>query len=110
MKHIKTIQTLVRRSRRSPRKYAACYRFGHPVYEVSWDEDICTLKHYGTVTVRYNTANSQLLEWYGEGVSDRDSMNTFLHWMGDTEYKFRYGPRMGFVLEDSRGERYETNT
>lgn len=110
MKHIKIIQDLVERSRRNNSRYAAHYRFGDPVYEVRWEEDICTLKHHGTVTVKYDVANQELLEWYGEGVSDRDSMNTFLYHMGDTEFLFRYGRRMGFILQNNRGEQFETNT
>jgi hypothetical protein len=108
MKHIKTIDMLLERADR--RGYAQLVRNGRTVYEVIKEGEIYTLKHYGTVTIKYDGINEVLLEWYGEGVSDRDSMNTFLSCLGEDRYYFRYGSVMGFVMENEEGERYETNT
>jgi hypothetical protein len=76
-------------------------RRGHAVYEVIIDRNarIAYLKHYGTVTIKYHLQDRELLEWYGEGVSDRDSMNTFVSCLQEDRYYFRYGSKMGFQME-----------
>ncbi len=86
-------------------------RRGEVVYEVivDLDSNLYTLKHYGTVTIHYNKQTGELISWYGESVSDRDSMNTFMYCVNPgTPYYFRYGPNMGFVLEYN-GEQIEVN-
>lgn len=101
-----TIRLLVDRAFR--KDYAKVKRRGATVYEVIKDDTIYTLKHYGTTTVSYDTEQKELLHWYGESVSDRDSMNAFLRCLGDDRFYFRYGPRMGFLMEDhERGTHHE---
>jgi hypothetical protein len=107
VKRIITIETLFERAMRQAQSkqdrmgYAAVKRRGHPVYEVFiyLNRSHAILKHYGTITVHYDMSNAELIQWYGEGVSDRDSMNTFLSCLRDEEHYFRYGPRMGFIME-----------
>lgn len=109
MKYIKTIETLVGRAARRQDGYGACYRFGRPVYEVVREESLWTLKHYGIVTIKYDRRTRNLLHWYGEGASDRDSMNTFMALMDNRHYYFRYGNRMGFIMETEEGEQFVTS-
>lgn len=105
MKRIVTVENLyqqaVRNSRRSGVGSARTMRRGHEVYEVIIDrnEGIAYLKHYGTTTIKYNVRTKELLNWYGEGVSDRDSMNTFMNCLQEDKYYFRYGSNMGFNLD-----------
>jgi hypothetical protein len=114
MKHIKTIEVLFNTAIRRASYvegsigHASINRFGNPVYEVIINRrtDEAVLKHYGTVTIRYKLREGELLEWYGEGVSDRDSMNTFMACLNEDRYYFRYGTRMGFVMEEG-GVRHE---
>ena len=76
-------------------------RNGRLVYavEINHRDNIARLYHYGTRTIDYDIRQGIILGWYGESVSDRDSMNTFLDCLGDEENYFRYGPVMGFVHE-----------
>lgn len=80
---------------------ASLKRQGRQVYSVKFNQryGLVELIHYGTTTIRYDLNHHSLLYWYGESVSDRDSMNTFLSCVGDNENYFRYGPVMGFIHE-----------
>lgn len=116
MKRIITIENLFERAMKMAKRkednlgYAYTNRFGHAVYAVIVDLNSMqiTLKHYGTVTILYDLKNEELLSWYGESVSDRDSMNTFLNCLGEDKYYFRYGPKMGFIMEEG-GVKHEVN-
>ena len=58
------------------------------------------LSHWGTVTLVIDAETSELLEFYGESNSDRDSMNTMLELL-NVPGKFRYFPSTGdFVYQD----------
>lgn len=115
MKRIKLIEELClvaqTRARSTVRGYgiATRNRHGTAVYEVIVDRNKKTvaLKHYGTVTIFYDYRDKVLLSWYGEGVSDRDSMNTFMTMLGEDRYTFRCGPVMGFIMEDENGVQHE---
>lgn len=97
MKRIKTIETLAERAIRTG--YARTMRRGWEVYSLSYEDDILTMKHYGTTTIEYDVKGCELLYHYGESVSDRDSMNTLLSYLGEHRYLFRFGPVMGFIME-----------
>jgi hypothetical protein len=105
MKRVITVENLYQQAVKNSRKtgvgYARTMRRGHAVYEVFVDRThrIACLRHYGTITVLYDLNSREITSWYGEGVSDRDSMNTFLNCLQDDKYYFRYGTNMGFNLE-----------
>ena len=115
MKRIKLIEELCllaqERAKNTERGYgtATRNRVGTAVYQVIVDRNNHTavLKHYGTVTILYDYRDKVLVSWYGESVSDRDSMNTFMRMLGEDRYTFRYGPVMGFVMEDEHGTQFE---
>jgi hypothetical protein len=114
MKSIKAIEDLYRKAveraayEETAIGHTTLRRNGIVVYQVfiNWDRNEAVLSHYGTTTIRYNMLTRELVEWYGEGVSDRDSMNTFMACLNEDRYYFRYGSRMGFVMEDEWGDRH----
>ena len=68
-------------------------------YRVTLIDNILTLEHWGTETLKINISTKKILEYYGESVSDRDSLNYTLSYFGITG-KFRYFPSKDkFILE-----------
>lgn len=126
MKHIKTIETLynkaMERYHNSPRLYEheggkigeanlngrMRFMFGG-VGELREKYNVTVmdvegkprlyLRHWGTTTLVIKLDTKELLKFYGESVSDRDSMNTILYLL-DIPGNFRYFPsRHDFVYE-----------
>lgn len=60
-------------------------------YAIVVDNNIVKLRHWSTETLVIDTCKKKVLEWYGEGVSDRDSMNYILDKFGISG-RFRYRP------------------
>lgn len=60
-------------------------------YAVKIDGNIVKLRHWGTETLVIDTLEKKVLEFYGEGVSDRDSMNFMLSEF-NIDGRFRYRP------------------
>lgn len=59
-------------------------------YAVKIDGNIVKLRHWGTETLVIDTLEKKVIEFYGEGVSDRDSMNFMLSEFGiDGEFRYR---------------------
>ena len=57
------------------------------------------LRHWGTTTLTIKLDTKEILQFYGESVSDRDSMNTILNLL-NMQGSFRYFPsRHDFVYE-----------
>lgn len=57
------------------------------------------LRHWGTTTLTIKLDTKEMLQFYGESVSDRDSMNTILYLL-NIPSGFRYFPsRHDFVYE-----------
>ena len=68
-------------------------------YRVTLSDNILTLEHWGTQTLKLNIETKEIIEYYGEGVSDKDSMNYTLSYFG-INGKFRYFPsKEKFTLE-----------
>ena len=68
-------------------------------YRVKMDNNVLTLEHWGTETLKLNIETKEIIEYYGESVSDRDSMNYTLSYF-DIKGKFRYFPSKDkFILE-----------
>lgn len=69
-------------------------------YAVEIKDNIVTLRHWGTQTLRINTKNKEIIEVYGESSSDRDSVNYVLRKF-DMPYHVHYYPsRCEFELHD----------
>ena len=60
-------------------------------YAISIENDILELRHWGTTTLIIDMHGQSILEWYGEGNSDRDSMNFILSKF-DIDGRFKYRP------------------
>ena len=68
-------------------------------YRVTVFDNILTLEHWGTETLKINISTKKIIEYYGESMSDRDSMNYTLSYFG-INGKFRYFPsKEKFILE-----------
>ena len=68
-------------------------------YYIQVTENEVILRHWGTETLRVNRHSKEIVNWYGVGRSDADSMNTLLDLIGNKETYFRYGPVKGFVAD-----------
>ena len=63
------------------------------------------LRHWGTTTLTVEIDTKKLLQFYGESVSDRDSMNTMLNLL-DIPGGFRYFPSTDDFVYEVDNERY----
>ena len=70
-------------------------------YAVEIENEIVKLRHWGTQTLEINIKNKKVLDAYGIGNSDRDSVNFILSKF-DMPYHVHYYPsREAFELHDS---------
>lgn len=60
-------------------------------YAIEIDNDILKMRHWGTETIKIDLVNNDIIEYYGESNSDRDSLNTLVNVLG-IEPNFRYLP------------------
>lgn len=49
------------------------------------------MRHWGTQTIEIDLSTNKIISYYGESVSDRDSLNTLIYLLG-VPGKFRYFP------------------
>lgn len=119
MKYIKTIVTLIERAEK---KGTAKINTREKDWYTGWTGDIiekyrvdikegkAILYHYGTHTATVNTVDNELEYYYGESVSDRDSLNTFVDYFS-IEPNFRYFPSTEtFIYEDQKGREIMEST
>ena len=67
-------------------------------YAIEIRNNILTMKHWGTQTIKIDLVKNEILEYYGESNSDRDSLNTLVDILGikpnfrhfPSKYKFFY--------------------
>jgi len=70
-------------------------------YSIKMNGDILTFKHWGTVTLVANIERCELIKWYGESVSDRDSLNYMLNKL-NIDGRFHYYPsKLEFTYENN---------
>lgn len=108
-KHINLIEEMFKRVEFG-KDYVKHTRNGVPVYEMQKTQgSLIRLIHYGTTTLIYDQHEREILEYYGESVSDRDSLNTLLACLDHplNEY-FRFGSSIGFILESPKNDDMET--
>lgn len=63
------------------------------------------LRHWGTTTLTVELDTKELLQFYGESVSDRDSMNTMLSLLG-MKGMFRFFPSRDEFVYQVKDETY----
>lgn len=112
MKIIKTVEKLIERAERKGvatlnKKVNDGYYTYSPVtkevYRVEKDGNIFTLYHYETKTCQVDTAKNEILDVYGESISDADSIFTFLHYF-DIVLTFGYKPVNGGFYASVNGQ------
>ena len=97
-KFIKTIDTLLAKAKQKGfAKINGRYNDGYGAgeleekYSIKIEDNILTMKHWGTVTAQINLHDNTLEYYYGQSVSDRDSLNTLIESLY-IEGIFRYFP------------------
>src|SRR5699024_1799023 len=60
-------------------------------YAITINNNILTMRHWGTQTIKIDLVNNNIIEYYGESISDRDSLNTLVNMLGIAP-NFRYLP------------------
>src|SRR5699024_393714 len=69
-------------------------------YALTINNNILTMRHWGTQTIKIDLVNNNIIEYYGESISDRDSLNTLVNMLGIAP-NFRYLPSKDlFIYED----------
>lgn len=70
-------------------------------YAIEIENDILRMRHWGTETIQINLVNNDIIEYYGESNSDRDSLNTLVNCLGIAP-NFRYLPsRHNFFYDEN---------
>lgn len=70
-------------------------------YSIKIIDNTLTFKHWGTVTLVADLSTDTIVEWYGESVSDRDSLNNLIDLLG-IKGKFHYYPSKDlFTMEEN---------
>ena len=72
-------------------------------YAIEIEDDILKMRHWGTETIQINLVNNDIINYYGESNSDRDSLNTLVNALG-IEPNFRYLPsKLKFFYDENLG-------
>ena len=72
-------------------------------YSATIENDILTFTHWGTKTLELDIKGRTIIEYYGESVSDRDSLNDVLNYFNLSNLgRFHFYPSKDlFTLEDN---------
>lgn len=72
-------------------------------YSATINNDILTFTHWGTKTLELDLKGRTIIEYYGESVSDRDSLNDVLNYFNLSNLgRFHFYPSKDlFELEDN---------
>ena len=60
-------------------------------YAIEIQDNKLVMRHWGTETIEIDLTRSEIVSYYGESNSDRDSLNTLVYCLG-MEPNFRYLP------------------
>ena len=111
MKFIKTIENLLERAERKGTAHIngrMSYAWGEKgdleeKYKIHITRrNILFMYHWGTLTATINLNTLEIENYYGESVSDRDSLNTLVYCLGIAP-NFRYLPSKDlFIYEDEK--------
>ena len=110
MKYLKTIENLFEKARNNNDGVAningrPSYYFGEKgelqsKYRITFTANNIFMEHWGTEIIDINTAEKQVVAWYGESNSDRDAINMLLYLLSmDHKYLAIYRPsNVGFKV------------
>lgn len=107
MKFIKTIEGLLSKAEQKGEailngRYFDGYSKGEleEKYAIEIEGHKLVMRHWGTQTIEIDLSTNKIVSYYGESVSDRDSLNTLVYCLG-MEPNFRYLPSKDlFIYED----------
>lgn len=107
MKFIKTIEGLLNKAEQKGEailngRYFDGYSKGEleEKYAIEIEGHKLIMRHWGTQTIEIDLFRNEIISYYGESVSDRDSLNTLVYCLG-MEPNFRYLPSKDlFIYED----------
>lgn len=77
-------------------------------YAIKVKDNTVTLRHWGTVTLKINTVTKEVIDVYGESVSDRDSVNFVLDYFNVPYHTHFYPSRSEFELHQDYTEKVIT--
>ena len=107
MKFIKTIDNLLAKAEekgfaRINGRYNDGYGPGklEEKYSIKIEDNILTMKHWGTQTIEIDLSVNEIVSYYGESNSDRDSLNTLVYCLGIAP-NFRYLPSKNLFIYEN---------
>lgn len=107
MKFIKTIEGLLNKAeQKGEAKINGRYNDGYGLgeleekYAIEIEGNTLVMRHWGTQTIEIDLSVNEIVSYYGESNSDRDSLNTLVYCLGIAP-NFRYLPSKDlFIYED----------
>ncbi|THA39261.1 hypothetical protein E5428_10250 [Histophilus somni] len=107
MKFIKTIENLLEKAENKGQailngRYYDGYRNGEleEKYAIEIDGNKLVMRHWGTQTIEIDLSINEIVSYYGESNSDRDSLNTLVYCLG-IEPNFRYLPSKDLFIYEN---------
>ncbi|WDQ44016.1 hypothetical protein [Staphylococcus phage HMGUsa2] len=107
MKFIKTIENLLTKAENKGQailngRYYDGYRNGEleEKYAIEIDGNKLIMRHWGTQTIEIDLSVNEIVSYYGESNSDRDSLNTLVYCLGIAP-NFRYLPSKDLFIYEN---------
>ncbi|AFN37835.1 hypothetical protein [Staphylococcus phage 812] len=107
MKFIKTIENLLTKAENKGQailngRYYDGYRNGEleEKYAIEIDGNKLIMRHWGTQTIEIDLSINEIVSYYGESNSDRDSLNTLVYCLGIAP-NFRYLPSKDLFIYEN---------
>lgn len=108
MKFIKTIETLLQKAENKGQAILngrMALGWGHfsdlqEKYAIEIDGNKLVMRHWGTQTIEIDLSVNEIVSYYGESNSDRDSLNTLVYLLGIAP-NFRYLPSKDLFIYEN---------
>ncbi|AUV57016.1 TreP [Staphylococcus phage vB_SauM_LM12] len=107
MKFIKTIENLLTKAENKGQailngRYYDGYRNGEleEKYAIEIEGNKLVMRHWGTQTIEIDLGMKEIVSYYGESNSDRDSLNTLVYCLGIAP-NFRYLPSKDLFIYEN---------